>query len=248
MPDVLQPYDGAYTGPQIDEAIGRILTNEYIGRSAAIKEKSSEVEPCNLTSLTSKGIHYIEYYDHDFHEDSAKPYYPIYLFVSENENTGLISQRYQAYDGMWYTRYIDPSDPDSYAWTIDNDYYKTLADTIIEYSDIEAIPKFETIAEYQLALESGEVKDKMCIVEEDEADLDYDIVFPYVGENKNWWLMGQDLGIKAIMEVGIDYFTEDDKKDIVNRVLTSEKITTLINNVTSFSINADGDLVVKVNV
>lgn len=242
--ETFNPYRGAYTGTQIDEVIGQILTEEYIGRSAAVKERTSEATPCDLNSKTTSGIWYIEFYMNDFHQNEVRPYHPIYLFVSENENTGIISQRYQAYNEKWYTRFIDPSDPTTYEWTIDNDYYKTLADTIIEYSDIEAIPKFKTLEEYQKALDSGEAKDKVCIVEEDSSDLDYQIVFPYVGNNKNWWILGQDTGIKAIMEPGIDYFTEEDREDIANQVLESDTLKNTFNNIISLSVNEDNNLVI----
>lgn len=247
--ETLNPYKGAYTGPQMDEVIGQILSQEYIGRSVAIKERCSEAEPYDLDTLTTHGIHYIEYYKNDYHTNNeVRPFYPIYVFVTVNENTGIISQRYQAYNETWYTRYIDALDSSSYEWTIDDDYYKTLADTIIEYSDIEAIPKFKTLEDYETALNSGDVKDLMCIVEEEKEELDYTIVYPYLGENKNWWILGKDTGIKAIMEAGVDYFTEEDKAEIVEDVLNSDKITSLINNVTSISINDDEDLVIAYTV
>ena len=248
MADEFNPYRGAYTGPQIDEVIGQILTEEYIGRSIAVKERTSEADPLDLNGKTTSGIWFIEFYTNDFHQNEVRPFHPIYLFVSENENTGIVSQRYQAYNEKWYTRFIDPTDPATYEWTLDNDYYKTLADTIIEYSDIEAIPKFTTIEEYQKALDSGEAKDKLCIIEEEESDLDYQIVFPYVGENKNWWILGQDTGMKAIMEPGIDYFTEEDREDIANRVLESDTMKNTFNNIVSLAINEDDDLIVTVEV
>lgn len=246
--ETFNPYRGAYTGSQIDEVIGQILTEEYIGRSIAVKERTSEAEPLDLNGKTTSGIWFIEFYTNDFHQNEVRPYHPIYLFVSENENTGIVSQRYQAYNEKWYTRFIDPSDPTTYEWTIDNDYYKTLADTIIEYSDIEAIPKFETDDEYQNALASGEVKGKLCIVVEDDSDTDAEYVFPYVGENKNWWLLGQDTGIKAIMEAGVDYFTEEDKADIAEQVLESDTMSNMFNNIVSMRINEDNNLVITYEV
>ena len=54
--------------------------------------------------------------------------------------------------------------------------------------------------------------------------------------------------MKAIMEPGIDYFTEEDREDIANRVLESDTMKNTFNNIVSLAINEDDDLIVTVEV
>lgn len=48
-----------------------------------------------------------------------------------------------------------------------------------------------------------------------------DGITPHIGANGNWWIGTEDTGVKAAPEKGVDYFTEEDKTEIVNEVLAA---------------------------